>query len=190
MHLELGPNGAKGVDTLAIVANRYETSPQLSESEHQYFRRLVGRPIYISMDRPDVQIATRQLAKRVQHPATLACRALKRCSRYFKKSGRMCLGFDGRVRNDISLFQCDFHSSGGLPCRRGACGGLILTGLGQLLSPWSRTQKTVAQSSCGAALAAVVTAVSETMVLQSLLQELNCGKMEIHVCTDSKAASD
>ena len=91
---ELGLNDARGVETPAITAN-------MMEEVHNYMKtttNICDAHCFISVDRPDVQCFTTQLAKCVHNPVTPAWTALERCLRYLKKSGPMRRNFDGRVR--------------------------------------------------------------------------------------------
>ena len=66
----------------------------------------------------------------------------------------------------------------------------MFLGTKTILQSWSRTQATVALSSCEAELGSLVTAATEAVGIQSLLFEAGFGKLPIVIAIDSKAAHD
>ena len=80
-----------------------------------------------------------------------------------KRSGPTRPFFDGRERSVHLIVECDSDWAGELPGQKSASGGIIRNGACQIPSSWSRTQQTLAQSSCQGELAAIVKAVKESV---------------------------
>jgi hypothetical protein len=114
--------------------------------------------------------------------------ALKRVLRYLK--GRPTLPYivapDGPpTRLDT---YCDADWASDTKSRR-STSGAIVTMSGAVLHHYSRTQPTVALSSTESELSSCVTAVSETLFLQTVLEEMGY-KVSVHVHCDSRACLD
>ena len=56
----------------------------LDESMAKVFRSCVGKALYLSFDRPDIQHAVRELTKEMKAPTATGMNALRRLARYVK----------------------------------------------------------------------------------------------------------
>ena len=80
----------------------------------------------------------------------------------------------------------DSDWGGDLKTRKSTSGGCIVLG-SHLVMHWSRTQQTIALSSCEAELNALCKALQEGLGAKHMLEELD-NHMRLHVMTDSSAA--
>ena len=140
----------------------------LNPEEHAYYRTQVGRLLFMSSLRPDLQYTVGQLSRHVSRPTVSDQTALKRCIRYLSatRDGTLDLFPQGR----LSLVAwADSDWAGGAD-RRSVSGGLIQL-CGCCVLSWSRTQASYALSSCEAELYAMGSAAIEVLGIQSFLKE-------------------
>jgi hypothetical protein len=91
---ELGLDNVKPATTPGIKEGTDPPSKPLSPEEHSRYRTLVGRLLYLSLDRADVQFAVKELSRHLQNPTELSWGKLKRLGRYLKGYPSSSLGFE------------------------------------------------------------------------------------------------
>jgi len=136
---------------------------------HRYYRTQVGRLIYLSYLRGDMQYSIGQLARHVQAPTRRHQRLLKRCIRYLKRTrgAKQHIQPHGPLRvhgHGDSDWASDEES-------RKSCSGGVLYLAGAPVLTYSRTQAVQALSSCEAELYAMGSLSKEAMFLVTFLQE-------------------
>jgi hypothetical protein len=140
---------------------------------HSYYRTQVGRLLFLTALRPDMQFAVSQLSRRCSAPTCSDDAALRRCIRYLHGTREFVLRL--RPSGPLALEAYADADWAGNADRRSVSGGLLLLAGAPVLS-WSRTQSTRALSSCEAELYSMGSAVAEVMWLASLLSEI-CPKL-------------
>ena len=112
--------------------------------------------------RPDIGYATKELARHVSQPTCDDEVQLKHMLRYIAGTVDQVLylgnGVEGETQDEVTV-QADADWASG-PSRRSTSGGAVFFN-GVLLCSWSRTQPTVALSTCEAELLALGTAAQE-----------------------------
>jgi len=191
---QLGLTDAKTVSTPAVNTVVDET-PALDPTQHALYRTNTGRAMYIASDRLDVQYACKTLARRLQDPTQNCLISLKRCFRFLDGHKKLRYVFNNHLQDFQSItVYVDSDWAGCRLTRRSTSGGIVCLG-GQLsscsiLASYSRTQSSIALSTCEAELQSIVSGVGEGLFVQSLLVEMNFAKPSLTICTDSKAAYD
>ena len=108
----------------------------------------MGQLLFISHDRMDIQLATKEVAEAMAHPIVADEARVRRIVRYLRDRPSMLLYFEigGSMPERISVtVDADWGSDAS--SRRSTSGGMLQIGSALLLS-WSRTQHSVSLSSC------------------------------------------
>jgi hypothetical protein len=161
----------------------------LSADDARVYRTLVGKCIWMGPDRPDLAFAIKELARHVAQPTMADFLAMKKLLRYLQGTRAAYLELIGELgaHDEITAYaDADWASNS---CdRRSTSGGVVLVG-GALVQSWSRTQPSVALSTCEAELLAMGMAASEAKFIQSILRELLPGEQhKIVLYTDASSA--
>ena len=157
----------------------------MGKEEASRYRELVARANFLSMDRPDIAFAVKELCRSMSSPTRRDAEALKRLSRYLHGRPRVILAFPWQDAEDITVFT-DSDWSGCLSTRRSTSGGALMRG-NHLLRHWSSTQQTVALSSAEAELISIVKGTSEGIGARSLLRDVG-RDAAVRVRADASAA--
>ena len=198
------------VDLLDITDNREtqitgSSSPfpksddtnSLNPADHSRYRRAVGMLQWIVPTRPDMAFATKERARALASPTNADMTALRHLVRYYRTTSDLELRIQPKTRTRVpegepELLSVEAYSdsdwAGCRDTRRSTSGGMIYFE-GAVLTFWSRTQTTIALSSCEAELYAINMATIEALNVKSTIEELikNC-KTNITVYTDSSSA--
>ena len=127
---------------------------------------------YIAQDRPDLGVATREVAKGMQNPTLRHQAQLKRTVRYLRTYPRLVQLFQNQERVSSLIGWCDADHAGCLRTRKSTSGGLIMAGRHTLLQ-WCRGQAVIAISSGEAEYYSLVTLIAELCGLRSLALDWN-----------------
>ena len=198
------------VDVLDITDNREtritgssssvpksDDTNSLSPADHSRYRRAVGMLQWIVPTRPDMAFATKERARALASPTNADMTALRHLVRYYRTTSDLELRIQPKTRTRVpegepELLSIEAYSdsdwAGCRDTRRSTSGGMIYFE-GAVLSFWSRTQTTIALSSCEAKLYAINMATIEALNVKPTIEELikNC-KTNITVYTDSSSA--
>ena len=157
----------------------------LNPVDHKYYRMQVGRLLFLSQFRPDLQFVVGQLSRHVSAPTTSSAEDLKRCIRYLGGSKDWVL----KLRPSRGLAITCFTDSdwAGQPDRRSISGGALLCGGAPVLT-WSRTQASRALSSCEAELYGMGSGAVEALWLASFFSEQGLLRGPPVLYTDSASA--
>jgi len=153
--------------------------------EATLFRALAARANYLGQDRPDIQFAAKEIARKMSSPTQGDWAKLKRLARYLKSNLRYVHQFRWQSTNKINVYT-DSDYAGCRSMRKSTSGGLMLLG-GHLVRSWSSTQAIIATSSGEAEYYGIVKAGSVGLGAQSMLSDLG-REMEVVILTDSSAA--
>ena len=183
----LGANPTSLPGTKADAYNDEEEGVPLNDGEYSLYRKLVGKLLFIAMERGDIQYAVKQCSRRL---AGATDKDLGRCRRVI----RYLLGTRYAVQKieptetleeTRVMVKVDADWASDQSTRRSTSGGAKRMA-GALVLCWSRTQTTVATSSAEAELNAIGSGAVEGLGTQSLLSELNMTAPLI-VASDSSA---
>jgi len=168
-----------------------ETKKELDEGESELeprlateFRGLAARANYLSLDRPDIQFATKEICREMAKPTERGMQKMKRLARYLLQFPRLVLEFNPSLEDGgvIDVYS-DSDWAGRLRTRKSTSGGVMMLGNG-VMKTWSNTQSTIAQSSGEAECYALVRAAAEGLGMQSIMQDLGW-KVRIRLWADS-----
>ena len=169
----------------------------LNPADHSRYRRAVGMLQWIVPTRPDMAFATKERARALASPTIADMTALRLLVRYYRTTSDLELRIQPKTRTRVpegepELLSFEAYSdsdwAGCRDTRRSTSGGIIYFE-GAVLTFWSRTQTSIALSSCEAELYAINMATIEALNVKSTIEELinNC-KTNITVYTDSSSA--
>lgn len=150
------------------------------------YRALSARLLYLSMDRPEVAFAAKELCRHFAHPTKTGVEALKRAVRFLLGLPRLVWYFPfQKITNEMRVF-VDTDFGGCQTTRRSTSGGIAMRGA-HSLKHWSHTQTTIALSSGEAELGGICRGASLGIGLQSLAADLGI-KLNLEILTDATAA--
>lgn len=151
-----------------------EAGEPLNQEHHKLYRGVVGKLMWAINERPDLNYAVKELARRCSSPTLRDWKAMEGVLRYLKSTEDVHLElgvdegfiFDGESSIDISVMTDASWSAD-----RSTSGGVLSLG-GFTLASWSRTQAQSALSSCESEFYALTTGVQEALFIKSLLGEM------------------
>ena len=165
----------------------------LDSEDHSIYRTAVGRLLWVSLIRPDIAFAVKELARNVQGPTVENQHQLKHLLRYISKTMNYALQIrptvtlpsKGTVHVDVTAYgDTDWA---GCKVTRKSTTGCVVQVLGSTVQHCSRTQQTVALSSCEAEVYGTGTALSEGLFVKSLIQETQLATVSLSTVTDSSS---
>ena len=157
----------------------------LTVEEAKEYRGLAARANYLSQDRPDVQYAVKEIARRMATPHSGDWGLLKRLARYLAGSPRAVYQYWWQSK-PTSIETCtDSDWAGCKGSRRSTSGGVMLHGH-HCVKSWSATQATVALSSAEAELYALLKGATQTLGMIALAADLGAD-LGAKVKTDASA---
>ena len=179
---------ASGVDTPGVkeVASDLEVDEALVGLEATAYRACAARGNYLSLDRPDIQYAAKEISIRMSNPKQSNIDALKRLGRYLKKHPRAVFFYKHQSACSKLTVHSDTNHAGCLRTRKSTQGGVVMYGT-HCIKTWSSTQAIIALSSGEAEYLGVVKATSVGLGLKSMLADMNVD-VKVHVLSDATAA--
>ena len=164
-----------------------DTSTPLEDQQAAAFRRDIGKLMWVLPERPDLAFGVRELSRHVQHPTQDNAGALKRVLRYIRGTQTMEMQLHIDPEENATEVVCHVDASWASTAdRRSTSGGAIWV-QGFLVCCWSRTQPTIAQSTCEAELTALNMGATEGKLVQTLLGEIGI-TASLRLCSDSLSA--
>ncbi len=162
-----------------------EGSPLLSSSEASRYRALAARANYLALDRPDVQFAVKEIARRMAKPCEADWILLKRLARYLVGAPRAVLHFEWQSMPKGFDTYVDGDWAGCKKTCRSTSGGAIKHGW-HLIKSWATTQSIVALSSGESELYALTKGAAQSLGMASLADDLGLDTtLKLH--TDASA---
>ena len=159
----------------------------LEVGEATRFRALAARANFLSLDRPDVQFAVKELCRDMAAPSTGSWQKLKRLARYLVRYPRLVWDFSGRGAQESSVeVFTDSDWAGCLRTRKSTSGGVLMY-RGVVIKHWSSTQPTIALSVGEAEYVALAKGATEALGAQSLAADLGLETV-VRVSLDSATA--
>ena len=150
------------------------------------YRALSARLLYLSMDRPEVAFASKELCRHFAHPTKVGVEALKRAVRFLVGMPRLVWNFPFQKRTADLKVYVDTDFGGCQTTRRSTSGGVAMRGR-HPIKHWSLTQTTIALSSGEAELGGICRGASIALGLQSLASDLGIN-LDVEILTDATAA--
>lgn len=158
----------------------------MKPSNASSYRMLAARLNYLAMDRPDIQYATKEIAKQMAKPQEHHWQLMKRMARYLKKVPRLEQCFEWLSKpTDITGFS-DSDWAGDLKTRKSTSGGVCMIAT-HAIKTWSSTQQVIALSSAEAELYALIKCACQCIGLISLANDFGIS-LGAQVMTDASAA--
>jgi histone deacetylase 1/2 len=178
-----GMRNSKAVETPMVprTSKGDEADPALGATQHEEYRRAVGKLMWMIGDRPDLSYAVKEVSRYSSKPCMSHLVMLKRILRYLQRSRDWFLRLEIDEGAPDSLQGVTDSSWADTSDRKSTTGGaLFLQGFG--LGHWSRGQPTIALSSCEAELAAATTGAQEALHAVNILAEAGIHKpIELYI---------
>jgi hypothetical protein len=159
-------------------------SRKLDSQKSSWFRSVAATLNYMSVDRPDLGFAVKELCRSMSSPSELDLQKLKKIGRYLLEVGNTSIVFAWNASLKRVQGYSDSDFAGGEK-RTSTSGGVIMFG-GAVIKCWSKQQKVVALSSGEAELYGAVKLGCELMGIKSLAQDFGLDvALDMHL--DAKA---
>ena len=160
---------------------------------HSLYRTAVGKLIWLCTVRPDCDFSVKELSRAVQGPAEEDLAKLKYLLRYLKKTANYGLQLQPThtlrkgTDAEICINSCGDADWTGCRATRKSTTGCVVQVLGCTATHCSRTQASVALSSCEAECYGTGTAMSEGLFIKSMIKETGLGRPVLTTHTDSSS---
>jgi len=171
---DAGHSGCKPINTPMDVNHKLcakASDSDLLLGNPEYYRRLVGKLIYLTVTRPDISFAVGIVSRYMHSPRRSHLQAVERILRYLKTSPGQGLVYKTSSSAPTLMTYSDADYAGSLDDRRSTSGYCTYFG-GHLITWRSKKQAVVARSSAEAEYRAMASVVSELTWLESLLTDL------------------
>ena len=177
---------AKTVTTPGVKGNDLHDGKELTGAAVKEFRSAAMRAVYLAADRPELQFASKEVARAMQRPTTTAWEAIKRISRFLLGAPRVVWEWRRQSwRNDLTGY-ADSDWAGQPGSRKSTSCSTCCLG-GHLISQSATTQGPIALSSGEAEFNALVKLCSRMLGMKSLALDLGFS-LGLRLFTDSAAA--
>ena len=144
-----------------------ETELELKLADAEEYRPIARRAAYLAQDRPDLQRATRELAKGLQRPTTQHQTQLKRLARYLRHAPRVVQRFQNQRSFTKITGRSDTDHAGCIRARESTSGGAIQVGNHDVLT-YCRCQAVIALASGEAEYHGLASMSSELLGMKSM----------------------
>lgn len=159
---------------------------ELEGNDIRLFRGVAARCNYLSMDRPDIMFASKEVCRDMSKPTIASLKRLKRIGRFLKGRPRLVWKFIYQHKPDTLVVNSDANWAGCKRSRKSTSGGTAMWGR-HCLKAWTKTQQTVATSSAESELYGIIRASCEALGLQSLIEGFNTQAV-VRIQVDAAAA--
>ena len=163
-----------------------KTGIPLSAADAKLYRGCVALLNYMSQDRADLSVASKEVSKNMASPTSIDWAPVKRVARYLSVHPRCVSLFPWQMQVAKVSAYTDSDWAGDIRTRKSTSGGCLLRGR-HLVCHWSRTQQNIALSSAEAELNGICKASAEGLGAVYMARELG-EDIGLEVLTDSSAA--
>lgn len=173
----LGVQDSKHVATPMVQYPQRQVmaSAELSRIATSEYRTNIGILMHIAHDRNDIQFATKEVARCMQHPTELDDWRVRRCGRYLRHHRECWQIFELGPERPMELrTPVDSDCGGCVRTRRSTSGGIVTLGNASLLS-WARTSGAVTLSSIEAEYRRLVLGAQESILAKNISEGLPVG---------------
>ena len=164
---QLGVKKSGGITTAGPPQEESATEENkelLTGKDITLFRGVAARCNYLSLDRPDLQYAAKEICREMSAPTLQAFDKLKRIGQFLAGKPRLVWRYEYQPPTaHIDVF-VDAHWAACKRSRKSTSGGCAMVGR-HCVKTWSMTQATVAKSSAGSELYSVVRGSAEGLGL-------------------------
>jgi hypothetical protein len=183
-----GPLPTRAINTPGILVKpeaEGEAIP-LGAADAFSYRSVAMRAQYLSLDRPEIQFATKELARHLTVPTAAHWKAVERLARFLVHFPRVVWRFP--YQNWIGSFvqYTDSDDAGCLTTRASTSAGALMHG-GHLIKTYSNTQKTLSLSSGESEFYGTIKAASSGIGAISMAADLGC-QVSCALATDASAS--
>ena len=168
------------------VRHREDEELAVDEVKHHQYRRAVGQLLWTVGERPDLSYVIKELARRVQRPSEEDWCALKRVLHYIKGTMYAELHLKTNSKNPTGI-NVITDANWAAPLDGRSTTGFSIWWDGFLLTHRSKTQSTVAQSTCESELLALGAGVMDGRFAQTIVEEMG-EKVALEAYCDSSSA--
>ena len=110
------------------VMEEESNSKELTGSEATRFRAVAARTNYLSVDRPDIQYAVKEVCRRMAKPVEGDWQKLARLGRYLKGDPRCVMEYQWKQAGENPVGYSDSDWGGDRKTGKSTCGGIIMLG--------------------------------------------------------------
>ena len=185
---ELGLTDAKTMETplpIKCVLKPAETDDE--EIKDVPFLKMLGKLIWITKLRPDLDYATNVLCRVAHKPTKEAWSSLKRCFRYFKGTAGFKLKFRKSADTEIwAMSDASFAEDHSYKSH----GGCVIYCGRNLVQHYSRIQRLTATSTAESELVEIYRKSNEITFVRGIAQDLGMSFSTSKIFTDSKVVID
>ena len=157
--------------TAGIEETVEEQDSPLEGDEVLTYRSLAARANYLSMDRPDIMFACKELCRRTSNPTQQSWRQLVRLAKYLKSHPRVVWHYPWQENMKELTMYSDANWAGCQATRRSTSGGVATLGM-HPIRMYSKTQNLVALSSAESEFYGTLKAATESLGVLALLEDL------------------
>ncbi|RVW44801.1 Retrovirus-related Pol polyprotein from transposon RE1 [Vitis vinifera] len=184
---ETGMLGCKPIDTLMDSQKKLGIEKESTPVDKGRYQRLVGRLIYLSHTRPDIDFVVSTVSQFMHSPIEEHMEAVYRILRYLKMTPGKGLFFRKTENRDIEVYS-DADWAGNIIDRRSTSGYCSFV-WGNLVTWRSKKQSVVARSSAKAEYRALAQGICEGIWIKRVLSELGqTSSSPILMMCDNQAA--
>ena len=169
---QLGLNGrTNGVTTPGEkITEDVDGMEPLPASDVSFYRSLTMRAAYLSMDRPDIAFAVKELARGMSQPTNSHMKALRRLGRFLVKEPRVVQTFPWQGSPDVLTAETDSDFAGCGRTRTSTSGYVALLGKHCIVTK-TRHQSVIALSSGEAEFYAATSGIARSIGIQQMLRD-------------------
>ena len=176
-------SSSKGVTTPGVKTEADERP--LTDEKATEFRSACMRAAYLSLDRPEILYAVKDMSRRFAAPTAGDLVKLQRLARYLKRFPRLVQKFVWQTVPRYLDIECDSDFAGCSRTRKSTSGFAAFLGE-HAVATRSKTQSVIATSTGEAEFYAVVSAISNALGLQSVLIDLGV-QTQVRIGMDASA---
>jgi hypothetical protein len=188
---ELGLTGGKSVTTPIVKKKNEEVIadaklPAVKAEEATRYRSATMRAKYLAQDRPDLDVAAKELARHMQAPNEANFQSLKRLGRYLQGRPRAVLRYGVQKMPDYLDMVVDSDHAG-CPITRKSTTGFVANFGDHVVKTGSALQSTVSLNSGESEYYALVKGAAMGLAIQALLRDWGI-EVKVRISSDSSAA--